>query len=65
MHKEKALDLKKEGNEKFGMGEFQMAIEFYTKALIECPPSFNSERAIFYANRAASYMKLVCSGHGR
>ena len=45
--------LKSKGNEHFVKKEFQLAVEFYTKAL-----QINNENAILYTNRSAAYLEL-------
>lgn len=56
--KKDAIDLKNKGNEAFKQGDFVVSLNHYTEALKLCPLSYESERAIFYANRAASKAKL-------
>ena len=58
VNKEKAVELKKEGNSLFKDGEFEKSAEIYTSALRICPMDCNSERSFLYANRAASKSKL-------
>uniref|UniRef100_A0A915B1C9 Tetratricopeptide repeat protein 1 n=1 Tax=Parascaris univalens TaxID=6257 RepID=A0A915B1C9_PARUN len=50
--------IKNEGNRKFGEGNWQEAIELYTKALERCPLVYTSERAVYLSNRAACHIKL-------
>lgn len=57
-NKEKAIELKKEGNEIFKTGDFEKSAEIYTSALRICPMDCSSERSFLYANRAASKSKL-------
>ncbi|TKR63398.1 hypothetical protein L596_027234 [Steinernema carpocapsae] len=53
-----AEEEKARGNDKFGHGDWTGALEHYGKALELCPPEFQEERATYFANRAASQMKL-------
>lgn len=56
-HKE-AIEQKNEGNNKFKDGLYEDAADTYTKGLKMCPISYNKDRAILYANRAAARAKL-------
>eukprot|EP00088_Acartia_fossae_P027010 TRINITY_DN2779_c0_g1_i2.p1 TRINITY_DN2779_c0_g1~~TRINITY_DN2779_c0_g1_i2.p1 ORF type:complete len:510 (+),score=122.95 TRINITY_DN2779_c0_g1_i2:43-1572(+) len=55
---DKALDLKKEGNELFKANNFDGAIGKYNQAIEACPPHRMSELAIMYQNRAAANERL-------
>jgi len=57
-HHRQSLELKKEGNSHFVESRWEEAAKCYTKALLECPPSFAATRAIFYSNRAACFIKM-------
>ncbi len=57
--KSEAAALKKEGNELYGSDRSEEAIDKYTEALEKCPLSFQEERAVFAANRAAAKFRLV------
>lgn len=52
-----ASSFKEEGNINFKNGNFEGAVKFYSKA-IECTPEPTTEKAIYYKNRAAAYIKL-------
>lgn len=52
-----ALQLKDEGNEKFGKGDYEVAVKSYTDGLTICPKSFAKTKSILHANRAACYIK--------
>lgn len=56
--KGEANELKTKGNEAFKSGNHIESLNFYTEALKLCPLLFESERAVFYSNRAASKAKL-------
>lgn len=45
--------LKSEGNELFGLGNFQLALSKYTEAV-----KLNGENPVLYSNRAATYLNL-------
>ena len=54
-----AGDWKEEGNKYFKSGDYESALECYTKALdisVE-----KNEKLVFFKNRAACYLKLVSS----
>ncbi|EDV22918.1 Tetratricopeptide repeat protein 1 [Trichoplax sp. H2] len=53
-----ALEWKSKGNAAFEIQDYKDAIECYSEAIYKCLPSMISDRAIFYSNRAACYMKL-------
>lgn len=53
-----AIALKNRGNKNFKAGRYAKAIECYTEALEQCPPSAIAERATFYQNRAAAKENL-------
>lgn len=55
---ELAVDFKNQGNEKFRAGKFEEAIEFYDKAIHNCPSTNLTELATFYQNRAAAHENL-------
>lgn len=56
--KNEALELKTKGNDAFKNGEHLESLKIYTKALRLCPLTYISDRAILYANRAASKGKI-------
>lgn len=51
--KEKADQIKNQGNKCFKNKEFETSVEKYTEALNSCPTKFKKERSILYGNRAA------------
>jgi len=53
-----ALDLKVKGNDLYKSNNFEGAIEFYSKALDNCPSHRRTEMAIMYQNRAAANERL-------
>lgn len=53
----RVAELKTQGNEFFGSGDFKRAITLYSEGLDVCPKSV-PERAPLFANRAACYLKL-------
>ncbi|KAI9032246.1 hypothetical protein DFJ74DRAFT_640796 [Hyaloraphidium curvatum] len=55
---EESRSFKGEGNDLFGRGLFQEAIHSYDEALRVCPDTFKEERAIYFSNKAACYVKL-------
>ncbi|VDM62338.1 unnamed protein product [Angiostrongylus costaricensis] len=55
--KETVEKLKREGNEKFGVGEWTAAAEKYKEALDLCPPDLDSLRSVLFSNLAAVYIK--------
>ncbi|XP_030376188.1 tetratricopeptide repeat protein 1 [Scaptodrosophila lebanonensis] len=57
-NKEKANQLKLEGNELFKNDDPERAIKIYTEALNICPADSSKERAVLYGNRAAAKIKL-------
>lgn len=54
---EVARKFKEEGNTAFKNGEFEAAVNFYTKA-IKNTKSDTLEKSVYYKNRAAAYLKL-------
>ncbi len=54
---EEALSFKERGNEHFKAAQFESAIECYTSAIAAAPLDA-TERAVFFANRAACYAKI-------
>lgn len=61
--KDKAQNLKTEGNAEFHEGKFEAAISCYTEALMTCPLKCPKERSIMYSNRAACKLHLVSHTH--
>ncbi|XP_037954183.1 tetratricopeptide repeat protein 1 [Teleopsis dalmanni] len=57
-NKEKADQLKLEGNEFFKNGDAERAVEVYSEAIKLCPTTYTKERAVLYGNRAAAKIKL-------
>ncbi|VDM33183.1 unnamed protein product [Hydatigera taeniaeformis] len=55
---EAAIALKNRGNRNFKAGRYAKAIECYTEALEQCPPTAVEERATFFQNRAAARENL-------
>jgi len=55
---DKALNLKKEGNESYKANNFEAAIAKYNEAIETCPPHRMSEVSIMYQNRAAANERL-------
>ncbi|CAG9773038.1 unnamed protein product [Ceutorhynchus assimilis] len=53
-----ALNYKAQGNEVFKCENYLESIRFYTQGLKICPLKFTEDRAVLYANRAASKAKL-------
>lgn len=53
-----AIELKSKGNDAFKKCDYLESLKIYTKALRLCPVSYESDRSILYANRAASKGKL-------
>lgn len=51
---QKALEYKQKGNEDFKNQKYLEAVLLYTEGLRICPLRFDNDRAILYANRAAS-----------
>ncbi|XP_015594924.1 tetratricopeptide repeat protein 1 [Cephus cinctus] len=51
--------LKNEGNTKFKNGEYKEAVIIYTRGIQTCPLTFDKDRAILYANRAAAKSKYM------
>lgn len=49
-----AFNLKTQGNDMFKQEKYEESIVLYTDALQTCPLQFSSDRAVLYANRAAS-----------
>ncbi|KAL7636679.1 UNVERIFIED_CONTAM: hypothetical protein RMT77_012428 [Armadillidium vulgare] len=52
------LEMKNKANELFKQGSFEEASGIYTEALRLCPLTYEKDRAILYANRAASRSKI-------
>lgn len=44
----------------FSVGYLE-AKELYTNAIKICPDDFTKDKSVFYANRAACLVKMVCS----
>lgn len=57
--RKEAESYKSRGNEQFKAGDYQESANSYTLALRTCPLTFDKDRAIMYANRAAAKVKLV------
>ena len=57
--KNESENLKTKGNGLFRDGNYTAAASIYTEALKMCPLIFEKERAILYANRAASKVKFM------
>lgn len=57
-NKEKAENLKQEGNTTFKNADYEKSIELYTEAIAICPKKFTIERAILFNNRAAAHKHL-------
>lgn len=55
---EAAIGLKNRGNRYFKAGRYAKAIECYTEALEQCPPTAVGDRATFFQNRAAARENL-------
>ncbi|KAL5105889.1 Mitochondrial import receptor subunit TOM70 [Taenia crassiceps] len=55
---EAAISLKNRGNRYFRAGRYAKAVECYTEALEQCPPTAVEERATFFQNRAAARENL-------
>uniref|UniRef100_A0A0V0J3T9 Tetratricopeptide repeat protein 1 n=1 Tax=Schistocephalus solidus TaxID=70667 RepID=A0A0V0J3T9_SCHSO len=53
-----AICLKEGGNESYKAGDFNSALESYTKALELCPLQHKCDRAKIYSNRAACHSQL-------
>lgn len=53
---EEAEALKKQGNDAFGLGEYELAEELYTRAL-DAAPAAAPQRAVYAANRAAASLQ--------
>ncbi|KAJ1638154.1 hypothetical protein T492DRAFT_947048 [Pavlovales sp. CCMP2436] len=53
----KAQDAKALGNARFAAGEWQLALDAYTEALMWAP-SDAEERAVYFCNRAACFLKM-------
>lgn len=54
-----AQTLKSKGNDLFKSGAYMDAICIYTEGLQTCPLSYNVERSVLYANRAAAKSKCL------
>ncbi|KAK9805260.1 hypothetical protein WJX72_009420 [[Myrmecia] bisecta] len=52
-----AEESKQEGNQLYGAGEYEDAVDKYTDAL-EAAPERAKQRAVYFANRAACHLKL-------
>jgi hypothetical protein len=59
--RQQSLSLKAEGNEFYLKDRNDEANRKYSEALELCPLVFESERAVFFANRAAAKCKMVGS----
>lgn len=57
-NKEKAEQLKQEGNAVFKTADYEKSIDLYTEALAICPKKFTVERAILFSNRGAAHKHL-------
>lgn len=57
-NKEKAEQLKQEGNATFKNADYEKSIELYTEAIAICPKDFSVERSILFSNRAAAHKHL-------
>lgn len=55
---EQAIEYKNHGNERFRKAAYEEAIEFYDKAIHNCPSTNITELSTFYQNRAAAYENL-------
>lgn len=55
---EKALDFKNRGNDEFKHKNYLESVLLYTEGLRICPLEYDTDRAVLYANRAASKGKL-------
>nr|CAD7425574.1 unnamed protein product [Timema monikensis] len=55
----KAQHYKTVGNNQFKSGEYKESALSYTLALRTCPLAFHEDRAVLFANRAATKMKLI------
>lgn len=58
MKREQAQKYKTEGNKLFRENSYKEAVEYYSRAINNCPFSFFKERSIMYSNRAACYLHL-------
>ncbi|KAL3999051.1 TPR repeat family protein [Acanthocheilonema viteae] len=56
--REQSKTLKIQGNDYFGQGFWYEAVHSYTKSLDICPLIYTHDRATYFSNRAAAYMKL-------
>jgi tetratricopeptide (TPR) repeat protein len=56
--RQQAIALKNRGNDEFKTCQYLESIATYTEALSFCPLKYESDRAILYANRAASKIKV-------
>lgn len=57
-NKEKAEQLKQDGNTCFKNADYEKSIELYTEAITICPKDFSVERSILFSNRAAAHKHL-------
>lgn len=57
-NKEKAEQLKQDGNASFKNADYEKSIELYTEAIAICPKDFSVERSILFSNRAAAHKHL-------
>lgn len=55
---EQAIEYKNQGNDRFRRAQYEEAIEFYDKAIHNCPSTNITELSTFYQNRAAAYENL-------
>ena len=63
--KEKAQELKAEGNALFKDNNYVGAVVAYTDALRTCPLACAKERSIMYSNRAACKLHMVSATHSK
>lgn len=57
-NKDKADNLKQDGNVSFKNANYEKSIDLYTEAIAICPKKFTIERAILFSNRAAAHKHL-------
>ena len=53
------MRLKETGNKEFKEGNYDLAIDTYTKALKICPLIENKDRSVLYSNRSICFLKIV------
>ena len=63
--KEKAQELKAEGNALFKDNNLVGAVVAYTDALRTCPLACAKERSIMWSNRAACKLHMVSANHSK